>query len=50
MLVIDNFRTAHGRIGLRNTNELHQLFVGYASLDAEGQRLLLDGVLSVFDG
>ena len=30
--------------------ELHQLFVGYASLHAEDQQLLLDRVLSVFDG
>jgi hypothetical protein len=50
MLVIDNLRTAHGRTGRRNTNELHQLFVGYASLHAEDQKLLLDRVLSVFDG
>ncbi len=50
MLVIDNLRTAHGRTGRRNANELHQLFVGYASLHAEDQKLLLDRVLSVFDG
>jgi hypothetical protein len=50
MLVIDNLRTAHGRSGLRSTNELHQLFVGYASLRAEDQQLLLNRVLSVFGG
>jgi hypothetical protein len=50
MLVIDNLRTAHGRSGLRSTNELHQLFVGYASLRTEDQQLLLDRVLSVFGG
>ena len=50
MLVIDNLRTAHGRIGLRSTNELDQLFVGYSLLHAEDQQLLLDRVLSVFDG
>jgi hypothetical protein len=50
MLVIDNLRTAHGRSGLRNTNELHQLFVGYSSLLTGDQRLLLNRVLSVFDG
>jgi hypothetical protein len=50
MLVVDNLRTAHGRIGRRNANELHQLFVGYASLHAEDQQLLLNRVLSVFDG
>jgi hypothetical protein len=50
MLVIDNLRTAHGRSGLRNANELHQLFVGYSTLHAEDQQLLLDRVLSAFDG
>jgi hypothetical protein len=49
MLVIDNLRTAHGRTGLRNAHELHQLFVGYASLHAEDQHILLDRVLAVFD-
>ena len=50
MLVIDNLRTAHGRAGLRSANQLHQLFVGYPSLHAENQQLLLARVLSVFDG
>jgi hypothetical protein len=48
-LVIDNLRVAHGRIGRRNENELHQLFVGYRSLAGEGQRVLLDRILQVFD-
>jgi hypothetical protein len=49
LLLIDNLRTAHGRSGLRTANELHQLFVGYSSLCAEEQRLLLDQFLVVFD-
>jgi hypothetical protein len=48
-LLIDNLRTAHGRIGRRRTKELHQLFVGYRSLTHDAQRLLLDWVLAAFE-
>jgi len=50
LLLIDNLRTAHGRSGLRAADDLHQLFVGYSSLCAEQQQLLLDRFLAVFDG
>ena len=32
LLLIDNLRTAHGRLGRRRECELHQLFLGYRSL------------------
>jgi hypothetical protein len=48
LLMMDNLRTAHGRNGQRNPQELHQLFVGYPSLDRRRQRLLLDCVLAAF--
>jgi hypothetical protein len=50
LLLVDNLRTAHGRSGLRNVDELHQLFVGYSSLHSKEQQLLLDRFLVVFDG
>jgi hypothetical protein len=50
LLLIDNLRTAHGRSGRRAADDLHQLFVGYSSLCAEQQQLLLDRFLAVFDG
>lgn len=46
VLVIDNLRTAHGRLGARSENELHQLFVGYQALTPNLQRVLLDRVLA----
>jgi hypothetical protein len=49
VLLIDNLHTAHGRIGRRRTNELHQVFVGYRSLTQVGQRVLLDRVLAGFE-
>lgn len=48
LLVLDNLRTAHGRSGQRNPQELHQLFAGYPSLSRSQQRVLLDRVLAAF--
>jgi hypothetical protein len=50
LLLIDNLRTAHGRLGRRRANELHQLFVGYPSLGYEGQKVLLERILAAFGG
>jgi hypothetical protein len=35
--------------GRRGTGELHQLCVGFGSLDRAGQAMLLDRVLDEFD-
>jgi hypothetical protein len=48
LLLFDNLAMAHGRLGLRAPLELHQLCVGYARLDARGQRVLLAHVLDAF--
>jgi hypothetical protein len=48
LLLLDNLKTAHGRVGQRTTGELHQLFVGYHSLSISQQRALLDHVLTAF--
>ncbi len=48
LLVFDNLSTAHGRRGRRNTGELHQLCIGFASLDLAGQATLLDRILASF--
>jgi hypothetical protein len=48
LLLFDNLATAHGRLGLRDPLELHQLCVGYARLDARAQRVLLGRVLDAF--
>jgi hypothetical protein len=48
LLVLDNLRMAHGRLGRRRTCELHQLFVGYRGLGADAQGAFLDGILSAF--
>lgn len=49
LLVFDNLATAHGRRGRRGTGELHQLCIGFRSLDLTGQARLLDGFLTGFD-
>ena len=49
LLVIDNLRTAHGRLGQRRESELHQLFLGYTSLARSPQRILLDRILVAFN-
>jgi hypothetical protein len=48
LLVFDNLRVAHGRSGERKANELHQLCVGYQSLDAADQAAVLDRTLAAF--
>jgi hypothetical protein len=48
LLVIDNLRTAHGRLGRRREGELHQLCLGYRSLARISQRVLLDRILVAF--
>jgi hypothetical protein len=48
LLLFDNLTAAHGRRGRRNTGELHQLCIGFASLDLAGQATLLDRILASF--
>jgi hypothetical protein len=50
LLLFDNLAVAHGRRGRRRTGELHQLCIGFGSLDRAGQAMLLDRVLDAFDG
>jgi hypothetical protein len=49
LLLLDNLATAHGRRGRRDTGELHQLCIGFGSLDLTGQAALLDRILAGFD-
>ncbi len=49
LLLFDNLATAHGRLGRRGPLELHQLCVGFASLDADRQAVLRDRVLAAFE-
>jgi hypothetical protein len=48
LLLFDNLLTAHGRRGRRHPGELHQLCIGFPSLDLPGQATLLDRILTVF--
>jgi hypothetical protein len=48
LLLLDNLATAHGRLGVRTPEELHQLCVGYCGLEAARQRMLLVRVLAAF--
>jgi hypothetical protein len=48
LLLFDNLAIAHGRVGKRRPEELHQLCVGYRGLDAVGRRAVLDSVLDAF--
>jgi hypothetical protein len=49
LLLFDNLATAHGRRGRRHPGELHQLCIGFGSLDLARQAMLLDGFLAGFD-
>jgi hypothetical protein len=48
LLLFDNLTTAHGRVGMRRPEELHQLCAGYRDLEATRQRTLLLRVLGAF--
>jgi hypothetical protein len=48
LLLFDNLATAHGRRGRRETGELHQLCIGFGSLDLAGQATVLDWILAGF--
>jgi hypothetical protein len=48
LLLFDNLAVTHGRRGRRATGELHQLCLGFASLDLDGQTRLLDRFLASF--
>jgi hypothetical protein len=48
LLVVDNLATAHGRVGVRRPEELHQLCAGYRQLDVDRQQVLLRRVLGAF--
>jgi hypothetical protein len=48
LLLFDNLATAHGRRGRRHPGELHQLCIGFGSLDLTGQAMLLDRILAGF--
>jgi hypothetical protein len=49
LLLFDNLAIAHGRRGRRGPGELHQLCIGFGSLDLTGQAELLDRILAGFD-
>jgi hypothetical protein len=48
MLLLDNLATAHGRLGVREPLELHQLCVGFRNLAFSEQSVLLRRVLEAF--
>jgi hypothetical protein len=48
LLLLDNLATAHGRLGVREPLELHQLCVGFPNLDVPEQSVLLRRVLGAF--
>jgi hypothetical protein len=48
LLLFDNLATAHGRIGTRKSEELHQICVGYGQLDVLRQHVLVRRVLDAF--
>jgi hypothetical protein len=50
LLVFDNVLTAHGRVGVREPLELHQLCFGYPQLEVSDQAALLRQVLAAFCG
>ena len=45
VMVFDNLRAAHGRVGQRHTQELHQLCMGFRRVDRAGQRFILRSFL-----
>jgi hypothetical protein len=49
LLLFDNLAVGHGRRGRRNAGELHQLCIGFGSLDLVGQTVLLNRFLSGFE-
>jgi hypothetical protein len=49
LLLFDNIAVGHGRRGRRNPGELHQLCIGFGSLDLIGQVALLNRFLSAFE-
>jgi hypothetical protein len=48
LLLLDNLATAHGRLGIRKTLELHQLCVGFRNLEEPEQVVLCRRVLEAF--
>jgi hypothetical protein len=50
LLLFDNLAVAHGRVGTRQPEELHQLCLGYRRLDVAGQNAVLQSVLGAFGG
>jgi len=50
LLLLDNLATAHGRLGARDPLELNQRCVGYPTLDARRQAILLRRILDSFRG
>jgi hypothetical protein len=50
LLIFDNLAIAHGRRGRRQPSELHQLCIGFRSLDQSDQATLLDRVLASLTG
>jgi hypothetical protein len=48
VLLFDNLATAHGRVGKREPEELHQLCAGYRGLNVTSQATLLQRVLGAF--
>jgi hypothetical protein len=48
LLLFDNLMSAHGRHGRRQPGELHQLCIGFGSLDLTGQATLLERILASF--
>jgi len=48
LLLLDNLATAHGRAGVRRPLELHQLCVGFRSVEVARQSVLLQRVLEAF--
>ena len=49
-LILDNLRCAHGRVGKRNTAELHQRCLGFARLPSADQSMVLLHVLAEITG
>ena len=50
VLVFDNLRCAHGRLGVRRTEELHQLCLGFADLSVADQDTVLLHTLDELTG
>jgi hypothetical protein len=49
VLLFDNIAVGHGRRGRRHPGELHQLCIGFGSLDLTGQVALLNRFLAAFE-